>query len=118
MICSPKRTSRTVTEVVQMEERGCWSSQLTTLGSGVWRMSAESTLVSRMIIPRTMELRSHGHAVRECQNRDRPLRTRRKFLYPAPEPGLHHGRLRCAGCRESLPPCCGRCAWRDVAAVL
>src|SRR5271154_4769719 len=118
MICNPKRTSRTVTEVVQMDDRGCRSSQLTTPGSGVWRMRAESTLVSRMIIPRTMELRSHGHAAPECPSPDRPLRTRRRFLYPIPPLGLLLALQHCAECRALLLPCCGRSVWLEAASVL
>jgi hypothetical protein len=54
MICSPNRTSRTVTEVVQMDVRGCWSNQATTFLSGVRYIKAESTLVSRMIMTQTI----------------------------------------------------------------
>jgi hypothetical protein len=49
MICNPNRTSRTVMEVVQMDVRGCWSSHATTFRSGDCCISAESTLVSRMV---------------------------------------------------------------------
>ena len=47
------RTSRTVTEVVQMEVRGCRSSHAMTVVSGVWRIRADSTLVSRIITVQT-----------------------------------------------------------------
>src|SRR5208282_1356484 len=50
MICNPVWISRMVMEFVQMELLGCRSIHDATLGSGTFRISAERTLVSRIII--------------------------------------------------------------------
>src|SRR5712671_5968496 len=50
MICRPKRISKVVIEVVQIDVRGWRSSHPRTVLSGVTCIRTESTLVSRMII--------------------------------------------------------------------
>src|SRR5216683_2057180 len=52
-------------EVVQIEESGCRSSHVTTAVSGFARIRAESTSVSRIIIPRNPAPGAECHATRE-----------------------------------------------------
>lgn len=51
---SPRRISKTVMAVVQMDSRAWRSNQFTTVGSGVSCITAERMLVSRIIMPRNL----------------------------------------------------------------
>src|ERR1700690_186156 len=92
-------------EVVQTDVRGCSSSHLTTVPSGLRRISAESTFVSSTIIDRkrpvefqiraTLGYRLQGPLLRIEMKSRCPI-PRRQFPPPSPRP---------VGCRAPLPPC-------------
>jgi hypothetical protein len=71
-----------VIEVVQMDTAGSLSSQSTTAGSGVWRISAESTLVSSKIMSRTAQGAQSSHATQGYRRLTRPAKARSD---PGPE---------------------------------
>src|ERR1700688_2885190 len=118
MLSSPKRISNTVTAVVQMDDRGCWSSQISTLSSGARSISSESTLVSRMIIPRRKEALSQS-AILESGNQARvQRRSSQSQSRGRPQASyLPHARQR-AEYRGPLLPCCGRYGGRGGAGAI
>src|SRR6185503_20559337 len=104
-----------VTEVVQTEVRDCLSSQAMTLVSGVCRIRAESTFVSKTIMTQTLPAQWRVRAIRAHRTSDRfpqinwRCRFRvRRWEYPPRSP-------HCAECLALLPPCCGRGVGRDAA---
>src|SRR5437763_15219190 len=74
-ISNPNLISKTLTELVQREFRGCWSNHLTTLGSDSKRMRLEITFVARMIMVRTSPASLCVLEIQECPNRRHPSYT-------------------------------------------
>jgi hypothetical protein len=69
----PKQISRIVIDVVQIDEQGCRSSHVSTCGSWLRFISADSTLVSRTIKTGTAQVLARARGVPQCRYQDQSL---------------------------------------------
>ena len=114
----PKCASNNVMLVIQTDSAGCRSSHSITTASGVARINALSTLVSRIITYRTSLIGEPDRAVLAAPRSAPLLQNVPQFVSPA---WLRVDRVplpRRARCAELLLPCYGRDAWRAASGAL
>src|SRR5438445_13144008 len=108
----------TVIDVIQIEALGWPSSHFTTGISGSGRINAETTLVSRSIIPRNPAPAAECRAALEFPRLASDLRRGigRQSPFRVPYGLCPRFSSRRAEFRGLLLPCCGHGAWRGAAA--